>query len=75
MTEAQTVVMGQKCFSPTRRHGEARSIRRACVCVCSMSVWLCVCVFVYACMLFGIATWCVHSGVSQWCSCIVFVLY
>ena len=50
------------------------------MCVCSMGVWLCVCVFVYACMLFGIAlgVYIIASGVSQWCSCVmwvVFVLY
>ena len=41
---------------------------------------VCVCLFVYACMLFGIAlgVYIIASGVSQWCSCVmwvVFVLY
>ena len=33
-----------RCFFPTRRHGEARSSRRAGACMCSMSVcFVCVC--------------------------------
>ena len=48
-----------------------------CMCVCSMGVWLCVCVFVYACMLFGIAlgVYIIASGVSQWCSCVMWVVF
>ena len=38
-----------RCFSPTRRHGEARSSQRAGVCMCSMSVWF---VCVHACAAF-----------------------
>ena len=34
----------QDVFSPTHRHGEARSCRRACVCMCSMDVCFHVCV-------------------------------
>ena len=50
------------------------------VCMCSMSVWLCVCVCVCLCMhacclVLQLGVYIIASGVSQWCSCIVFVLY
>ena len=46
------------------------------VCMCCIGVWLCVCVWMHACCLaLQLGVYIVASGVSQWCSCIVFVLY